>query len=626
MKGFLQWFKSSTKMKRWMMLVLVGIMLACYGISKILVSKELDLEFLTLGKIIGAFVIGFTCIVIGIIFINKRNLELMIEATDDRMQDKSNVNVNSLIFNKKVYHKGPKIVVIGGGTGLDTVLGGLKEYTSNITAIVAVSDYGKEPSDSRQAMQLLPLDDIKNSIIALSEKSEDVSKLFNYKFEKNKLKGLTFSDIYFSAMMDINNDFTDSIRKTNEVINMTGKVLPVTLDEMKICAELANGYIVEEKERIPEVVYDKVTSINRIFLNPSNCRPAPGVLEAIKEADSIIIGPGSLYTNVIPSLLVNNVAKAIKESNAIKIYISNIMTEPGQTDNYTLSQHVNALIEHCGEGIIDYCVYDTGEVVPEFIKKYNMEGAELVEQDIDKVNTKGITYVERNLSTISDKYIRHNPILVSAAIIGIICDDLKYQDKQNDPQYMMMNTKLKSDKRIEKIKKTTKSSNKKTKESKGRSKFSNKYKDRIQSIKEADEKFNRIEKRKPKKVITIKENFPQDNMETENIENFELDLQKNILGHDKNVNEQKEINKKTEEMKNNILKVKENDIKIEKKKVLKKENKIEKPAINKDKEKEIKQQPIKNERLDKIQENFETKTVDQIRREMLEKLQKVKWD
>ena len=131
-------------------------------------------------------------------------------------------------------------------------------------------------------------------------------------------------------------------------------------------------------------------------------------------------------------------AKAIKESTAIKVYISNIMTEPGQTDNYSVSDHLNAIIEHCGKGIVDYCIYDTGEIIPEFIKKYNLEGQDLVEQDIEKV--KGIKFLQRNLSMISDEHIRHDPNLVASSIIELICDDLKYQDKQNDPQYLMLNT------------------------------------------------------------------------------------------------------------------------------------------------------------------------------------------
>ena len=493
MKGFMHWFKSSNKMKRWIFLILVGILLACYGLAEILVMKEIS--FQEVGKVIIIFVLGFIAIVLGLIFLNKRTLEVLIESTDERMENKKNVNIKSLIFNKTVYDKGPNIVVIGGGTGLNTVLTGLKNYTNNLTAIVAVSDYGEAISNSRKELEMLPLGDIKDSIVSLASKEEQIEKLMNYEFKTGKLRGLNFSDIYFSAMKNITGNFEDSIIKSNEIFNMVGKVMPVTLDEMKIVAELANGYIVEEKARIPEVVSDKITKISRIMLNPSNCRPAPGVVDAIKNADCIIIGPGSLYTNVIPNLLVNGVAKAIKESTAIKVYVSNIMTEPGQTDNYSVTDHINAIIEHCGTGIIDYCIYDTGEIIPEFIKKYNLEGQDLVEQDVDKI--KGIKFLQRNLSMISNDLIRHDPSLVAASIIELICDDLKYQDKQNDPQYLMLNTKLREEKRINKIKKKMAKkekkqlegkSGKKEKERKSKSKFSNKYSDRIQSIREADEK------------------------------------------------------------------------------------------------------------------------------------------
>lgn len=493
MSGFMQWFKSSSKMKRWMLLILVGILFACYGLAKIIVMKEISFE--EVGKVIVSFVIGFITIILGLIFLNKRTLEVLIESTDDRMENKNNVNVKSLIFNKTVYDRGPNIVVIGGGTGLNTVLKGLKNYTNNLTAIVTISDYGEGMTLSRKELEVLPLGDIKDSIISLASREGEIDRLFNYEFKKGKLKGFNFSDIYFSAMKEVNGNFEDSIIKSNEVLNMIGKVIPVTLDEMKIVAELANGYIVEEKSRIPEVVSEKITKINRILLSPSNCKPAPGVVEAIKSADCIVIGPGSLYTNVIPNLLINGVTKAIKESTAIKVYVSNIMTEQGQTDNYSISDHINAITEHCGTGIIDYCIYDTGEIIPEFIKRYNMEGQELVEQDIDKI--KGIKFLQRNLSMIREEHIRHDPNLVASSIIELICDDLKYQDKQNDPQFLMLNTKLREEKRINKIKKNKeKQENKEPigkhgtikKKTKGQSKFSTKYSDRIASIKEADEK------------------------------------------------------------------------------------------------------------------------------------------
>lgn len=216
---------------------------------------------------------------------------------------------------------------------------------------------------------------------------------------------------------------------------------------------------------------------------------------------------GSLYTNVIPPLLINGVAKAIKESTAIKVYVCNIMTEPGQTDNYSVSEHINAIIEHCGTGVIDYCIYDTGEIVPEFIKKYNMEGQDLVEQDVDKV--KGIKFLQRNLSMVKDKLIRHDPSLVASSIIELICDDLRYQDKQNDPQYLMLSNKLREEKRINKIKKKTAKKDKKIRNGKkdekvlkSKSKFSTKYSDRIASIREADKKAEAKSKQREKKGRT----------------------------------------------------------------------------------------------------------------------------
>ena len=491
MKGMAHWLKSSSKMKRWIFLILVGIVLTCYGIAKILVQKEM--EFIDAGKVVVIFVIGFTCIVLGLIFLNKRNMELFIEATDDRMKNKKNVNVKSLIFDKTIYDKGPKIVAIGGGAGLNTVLAGMKRYTDNITAIVAVSEYGKQPNLSRAVLgTTLPFEEVKDSIVALSAKeSNELEKILNHEMENPNLRGLKFSDIYFTAMKEIYKNDTTSIEKSNSIFNIIGNVKPVTAEEVRICAELENGYVVEEKDKIPEIVNDKLTKINRVYLKPSNCKPAPGVLEAIKEADSIIIGPGSLYTNVIPNLLVNGVAKAIKESKAIKIYVNNIMTEPGQTDDYSVEDHIKAIIEHCGEGLIDYCIYDTGEVIPEYIKMYNKEGADLVEQKISDTSIKKIKFIKKNISTIIDGKIRHDPYMIAESAIKLICNDMKYQDKESDPTYIMLNAKLQSDKRISKLKKEKRKRDKRAEKrginpntkNKTKSKFSMKYSDRIKSIK-----------------------------------------------------------------------------------------------------------------------------------------------
>ena len=488
MRGFLEWFKPKSKMKRWMLLILIGIFLVSYGIAQILIMKELSLEDII--KTVVSFVVGFVCIILSIIGSNKRMLELIVESSDSRINDDNkNVNVKSLIFNKTIYEKGPKIVVIGGGSGLNAVLKGIKKYTNNVTGIIAVSDYGEMPSISRMELNAKPLDDIEDGIVALAKNEESMKKLIKHNFYNRRLNNLSFGDIYLSAMQELYKDTQEAVLKTNEVLDIVGKILPVTLDEIKICAELRNGIIVEEKSKIPEVVYEKITKINRVYISPSNARVAPGVLEAIQEADCIIIGPGSLYTNVIPSLLVNGVSKTIKESKALKLYISNIMTQPGQTDNYSLSEHIDTIIAHAGREIMDYCICDTGEVVPEYVKKYNKEGSELVEYDKEKVKKTGIKLIARDLSCIEDEKIRHDSDKIARTIIEIVCDDLKYKDRKNDPEYLMISNKLKTEKKYKKRKpKKNKEKNIKNKEGKRNSKFNAKYKDRIDSIKTSDKK------------------------------------------------------------------------------------------------------------------------------------------
>lgn len=500
MKGFFKWFKSNTKIKRWILLIIIGILLCLYGMTEVLTSKQM--EFINLAKIAGVFVVGFICIVYSIIAIQKRTLEILVENSDKRANDETS-NLKTLIFNKKVYNQGPKVVAIGGGAGLNSVLKGLKNYTDNITAIVTVSDYGEPKTESRKMLDTLPLDDVKGSIIALSSDEEAMEKLMNFKFNSGRLSNQSFSDMYFLAMNTLYNDFTESVKESQNIFNMTGKVLPVTLEEIKICAELEDGTVIESKDKIPELINDTTSRISRIFITPSNCRPAPGVIEAIMEADAIVIGPGSLYTNVIPNLLVKGVAKAIKDSKAFKIYVSNLMTEPGQTDNYTLSEHIKAINEHVGKGVIQYCIYDTGEIMPEYIRKYNMEGAELVEQDVSKVKVEGVSLIQRNLSHIENGKIRHNPDAIAASIIQLICDDLKFNNMENNAQYMMLNKKLKSSKKS--LKKQTKDNKKNVKSQKGKrsktgkSKFFDKYSERIKSIRESEMKQEERQKQLQKK-------------------------------------------------------------------------------------------------------------------------------
>lgn len=499
MKSFLEWFKASTKVKRWILLILVGVVLTCYGISKILVSEEIT--FFELGKTIVIFVLGFIAIVISVVFIQKRSLEIIIEANNVSTESgkKAQSNMKSLIFNRKVYEEGPKVVIIGGGQGLNTVIQGFKKYTNNITAIVTMSDYGNISSDSRRALDTLPLKDIKDAIIAMSDKEDIMRNLMNLNFRNERLRGLNFGDVYLTAMNEIYSNISEAILKSTEVLNISGSVIPVTLDEITICAELADETTIKQKDRIPEVVAANHEKINRIYITPSNCRPSPGVIESIEDADIIIIGPGSLYTNVLPNLLVRNIAKAIKDSKATKYYISNIMTEPGQTDNYTLSEHIKAIQEHVGNGIIDYCLADTGEVIPEYIRKYNKEGSDLVEIDSRQLNNYNVKVIQRNLSCVKNGKIRHNPDLIASTIIEMICNDLKFHDMQNDTEYLLLKSVLKEQKKIQqqqekRLVNVSKNKlgflNKKSKPKVNeKSKFKEKYKDRVESIQNTNAKI-----------------------------------------------------------------------------------------------------------------------------------------
>lgn len=464
MKKLLKLIIGNKKTKRWVLLIVIGMLLTCYEFAKIISMERL--EFAELTKIAILFIMGFTCFILGFVYLQRRILEL---AANPEMVKGTNP-INS---------KGPNVVVIGGGNGLNTVLKGLKKYTSNITAIVTVSKYGKEDKSTSK--------DIKISLEALAANSEEMSRILNYNFTDKNGNEINFGDLYIEAGRNIQGNLAASVQKSNEIFLMTGKVLPVTLDEMKICVELENGMVIKDKDKIADITEDRVTKINRVFINPSNCRTAPGIVEAIQKADAIILGPGSLYTNVIPNLLIKNVAKTIRDSKAFKIYIPNIMTQPGHTDDYNVSDHIDAIIEHAGNKIIEYCVCDNGEIIPEFLRKYNKEGSNLVEVDSQNLRGKGIKLIKADISCVDGEYIRHDSDELAKTIIELICTELKFRDKQNDDQYLLLNSKLKEAKKKNKKKKVSKKQNRKPKKDRKTSKFVSKYSDRIESIKQSEE-------------------------------------------------------------------------------------------------------------------------------------------
>ncbi len=441
--------------------MVIGMLLSFYGIAQILILDRLELNDII--KIVLIFVAGIAAFVTGIVCIQKRTLELAVFRGPKK--------VEKIIDSKDM---GPKIVVIGGGIGLNRVITGLKNYTNNLTAIVTVSTYGNDKERTAT-------DDVKHSIIALAKDTSKMEKLMNL-----QIGNATFSDIYLKAMESINKGFADGVEKSNSILSMIGRVFPVTLDEMHICVELEDGTTIEEKEKIAEITTSRVTKINRVYIKPTNCRTTPGVVESIKEADAIVIAPGSLYTQVIPNLLIRNIARTIRESKAYKIYISNIMTENGHTDDYALSNHIKAITEHAGGDIIDYCICDNGDIIPEILRKYSKAGSSLVYAD--KQNIKGVKIINADVSTTEGEFIRHNPDKVAKQIVDIIVSDLKFKDKKTDEQYVLLNGKLKEAKK--KAKSIKKPKRAKQKRIKAKSKFSSKYSDRIESIRESEQTTN----------------------------------------------------------------------------------------------------------------------------------------
>ncbi len=469
MKKFLRKLKRRLKIAFWLGLAIIGMVLACYGFAQVIVLERLEVADII--KIVATFVAGFVCFILGVAFMQKRLLDSAV--SDDVAEEKS----------LDLKDKGPNIVVIGGGIGLTRVLKGLKNYTNNLTAIVTVSSYGNE--NKRR-----PTDDMRSSLVALAKNEEEMKTLLDCQMGNTK-----FGDIYLSVIEKANKNLNVGVEKSNSLLAITGKVLPVTLDEMKICVELEDGTVIEDREKIAEITSNKATQINRVYINPTNCRVAPGVIEAIQSADAIVMGPGELYTGVIPNLLIRNVAKTIRETKAFKIYISNIMTEPGHTDDYAVSDHINAITEHAGKGIINYCVCDNGDIIPEILRKYINMGANLV--DLDKQNIKGVKIIRADVSTVEGEYIRHDSDLTARVIIDLIVNELKFKDRQKDEQFALLNQKLKETKKKVKERKKQHVKVKKPRY-KLKSKFSNKYKDRILSIKESEENTERNRKREEK--------------------------------------------------------------------------------------------------------------------------------
>lgn len=326
-------------------------------------------------------------------------------------------------YRGQILNKAPKIVVIGGGTGLSVLLRGLKEYTSNITAIVTVADDGGGSGILREDLGMLPPGDIRSCILALANTEPEMEKLLQYRFTEGKLKGQSFGNLFIAAMNEVYGNFEKAIKEVSNILAVTGKVLPVTLDDVKICAKLTNGEVLEGESNITLKNKEIKSKIDYIYAEPEVCYPLQEALEAIEDADGIVLGPGSLYTSVIPNLLVKDMVDCIYKANAPKIYISNVMTQPGETDCYSLKNHVDAVIKHSRDGFIDYVIANIEPIPKSVLDKYFEDGSKPVlakNEEIDELKSENIRVITDKLIDIKKDYIRHDALRVSEIIMKIV--------------------------------------------------------------------------------------------------------------------------------------------------------------------------------------------------------------
>lgn len=287
-----------------------------------------------------------------------------------------------------------KIVVIGGGTGLSVLLKGLKSYTSHLTAVVTVSDDGGSSGRLRAELGVLPPGDIRNCLVALAETETIMDKVFQHRFcQSGSLQGHNLGNLLLVALTEITGDFVSAIKEVSEVLAVRGKVIPATLEHVRLGALMQDGVLIEGETSIREYG----AGIEQLFLVPDHCLPVPETLNAIMEADAIVLGPGSLYTSIIPNLLVKGIAGALAESPARKIYVSNIMTEQGETDNFTASDHLQVIMKYAAQPIIDYVVVNNGRIDEQRLVRYQSEKAVPVVVNPQEIKDLGITMIAEDL-------------------------------------------------------------------------------------------------------------------------------------------------------------------------------------------------------------------------------------
>ena len=390
------WLIPGLQVKRWFAMIFAGTVLMTIGILILIDIKPIFYTMQFISKIatkISTEWLAFAIVMFGAALFfkgwRKTNLSIL-DIEDDRDRDILLEN----LFRRRKLNRGPRIVAVGGGTGLSMLLSGIKNITNNITAVVSVGDDGGSSGRLRESLDILPPGDIRHCMTALADDEDLVTKLFKYRFKNGEgLEGHSFGNLFLTAMCAITGDMASAVKASANVISIRGRVLPSTLDDMKLVAEMEDGRIVHGESTIPEAG----GKIKRLFSEPSDCKALPEVIDAIKNAELIILGPGSLYTSVIPNLLIKEISEEIEKSKAKKIYVCNIMSQPGETDGYTVSDHLKALINHSGVKKIVDTVLVNNYIPENLADKYQKSGSYPIKVDLAEIKKLGIKVYAKNL-------------------------------------------------------------------------------------------------------------------------------------------------------------------------------------------------------------------------------------
>jgi uncharacterized cofD-like protein len=425
-----KWMLPGMRIKRYMVAIVAGILILFYVLSIFYVNyaytrtsflrkfffffSDLDIPYKDF--ILPLFLV--IIIVIAVILIIYGIRRLVLSIAQCLAPEKSDNEIMDIVFEKRKENLKKRVVVIGGGTGTTSVLQGLKGEFVKVSAIITVADSGGSSGRIRREMNIPPPGDIRNCLVALSEENSLASKLLSFRFREKEscLNGHNLGNIIIAGLTRITGDFGDAVIELSKMLEINGETMPFTTEDVTVCAEFEDGKVVEGEAEITEY-HGK---IKRIFIKPDYAKPYIKALERISNADLLVIGPGSLYTSIIPPMLFASMIDTIRRSRAKKVFVVNIMTEPGETDNFSAYDHLEKIIDVLGEGVINFAVVNTGEVNKDILEKYEASGSRIVEGDINKIEKRGIKCIKGDFVLERGDLVRHNPEKLGEVLMNLI--------------------------------------------------------------------------------------------------------------------------------------------------------------------------------------------------------------